>query len=160
MTCILYREGKGAVEHGIECESTTCEVNQLEELINAGWLLNPPGYVAPEPVEPETAEPEDKEGDEESSLQKEIDSLTDQVRILTELDEKSQEEILRLNGELEFAAEAEASLKAEIERLVAAAAESPEESSSLNPVRLKAKEAGIEGWDTKRIKTLEAMLEA
>lgn len=29
---------------------------------------------------------------------------------------------------------------------------------SLNPIRLKAKEAGIEGWDTKRIKTLEALL--
>lgn len=28
-----------------------------------------------------------------------------------------------------------------------------------NPVRLKAKEAGIEGWDTKRIKTLEAALD-
>jgi len=30
---------------------------------------------------------------------------------------------------------------------------------NINPVRLKAKEAGIDGWDKKRIKTLEAELE-
>ena len=29
---------------------------------------------------------------------------------------------------------------------------------TLNPVRLQAKEAGIEGWENKRIKTLEAEL--
>ncbi len=37
-------------------------------------------------------------------------------------------------------------------------AEAPEE-ININPVRLKAKEAGIEGWQNKRIKTLEAELE-
>lgn len=33
-----------------------------------------------------------------------------------------------------------------------------EESKSSDSVRQEAKEAGIEGWDTKRIKTLEAEL--
>ena len=32
------------------------------------------------------------------------------------------------------------------------------EPDTLNPVRLQAKEAGIEGWENKRIKTLEAEL--
>jgi hypothetical protein len=34
-----------------------------------------------------------------------------------------------------------------------------EEEAVLNPVRIAAKEAGIGGWDTKRIKTLEKELE-
>lgn len=89
MTCILYREGKGTIEHGIECESTTCEVEHLDGLLNAGWSVNPPGYE-PAPV----AKPDDDE---------------------------------------------------------------PE---AINPVRLAAKEKGLEGWDTKRITTLEKLLEA
>lgn len=89
MTCILYREGKGTIEHGIECESTTCEVEHLDGLLNAGWSVNPPGYE-PAPV--------DKADEDE-----------------------------------------------------------PE---AINPVRLAAKEAGIDGWDTKRITTLEKLLEA
>lgn len=31
---------------------------------------------------------------------------------------------------------------------------------ALNPIRIKAQLAGIDGWDTKRIKTLELLLEA
>lgn len=31
---------------------------------------------------------------------------------------------------------------------------------ALNPVRIEAREKGIEGWDTKRIKTLEGLLSA
>jgi len=31
--------------------------------------------------------------------------------------------------------------------------------TNINPIRLAAKEAGIDGWETKRIKTLEAELE-
>lgn len=38
--------------------------------------------------------------------------------------------------------------------------EAEEDTSNLNPVRLAAKEAGIEGWDTKRIATLEKALES
>lgn len=34
-----------------------------------------------------------------------------------------------------------------------------EDFGDLNPVRLAAKEKGIEGWDTKRIKTLQALLD-
>lgn len=86
MTCILYREGKGTIEFGIECESTTCEVEHLEGLISAGWSANPPGY-APSIVEQD--------------------------------------------------------------------AEAP-----AHPVRAAAKEAGLEGWDTKRIATLQKDLEA
>lgn len=88
MGCILYREGKGTVEHGIECESTTCEIEHMEGLLNAGWSVNPPGYS---PV---------------------------------------------------------------------VAAKEEDEAETTNPVRLAAKEAGIEGWDTKRIGTLEKLLEA
>lgn len=36
----------------------------------------------------------------------------------------------------------------------------PDEAEEINPVRAAAKEAGIDGWDTKRIKTLEAELSA
>lgn len=90
MACVIYREGKGTIEHGIVCESTTCEIEHLEGLLNHGWSVNPPGYM-PEPAE-EVEKPE-------------------------------------------------------------------EEEKELNPVRIKAKEAGIEGWDTKRIATLEKMLE-
>jgi len=35
---------------------------------------------------------------------------------------------------------------------------SQETDTNINPVRLKAKEAGIDGWENKRIKTLEAEL--
>jgi len=90
MACILYREGKGAVEHGIVCESTTCEVENLEGMIGAGWSVNPPGYAPP----------------------------------------------------------------------VVAEEEADDEPETINPIRIKAKEARIDGWDTKRIGTLEKMLGA
>lgn len=88
MACIIYREGKGTIEFGIECESTTCEVEHLDGLLANGWLRDPPGYAAPVAEDPENEE------------------------------------------------------------------------ETINPVRLAAKEAGIEGWDTKRIGTLEKLLEA
>ncbi len=34
-----------------------------------------------------------------------------------------------------------------------------EDEEKINPVRILAKEKGIEGWDIKRIKTLEALLD-
>ncbi len=37
--------------------------------------------------------------------------------------------------------------------------EEAEEGTRLNPVRMKAKLAGIDGWDIKRIKTLEGLLD-
>lgn len=90
MTCILYRKGKGTQEFGIECESTTCEVEYLDSLLASGWSVNPPGYVPPV---------SDEETDDEDD-------------------------------------------------------------APLNPVREAAKAAGIEGWDTKRIGTLQKLLEA
>lgn len=51
MTCILYREGKGTVEHGIVCESTACEIEHMEGLLAAGWSANPPGYTPPAAAE-------------------------------------------------------------------------------------------------------------
>lgn len=89
MACIVYRKGKGTTEFGIDCESTTCEPEHLEGLLNDGWSANPPGY---EPPKPEVVE-----------------------------DEK-------------------------------------EDEPAIHAVRLAAKEAGIEGWDTKRIGTLENLL--
>lgn len=89
MACVIYREGTGTVEHGIVCESTTCEIEHLEGLLSHGWSVNPPSYQEVKD------EPEDDESDD---------------------------------------------------------------ASDINPVRLKAKDAGIEGWDTKRIGTLEKML--
>lgn len=46
MSCVVYREGKGHVEHGIECEAAIIDVDQLEAHLNSGWSVNPPGYVA------------------------------------------------------------------------------------------------------------------
>jgi len=83
MSCVVYREGKGYVEHGIECEAAWVDVDQLEAHLNSGWSVNPPGYV------PEGEEDEDE---------------------------------------------------------------------GLDETRAAAKAAGIEGWDTKRIKTLKAAL--
>lgn len=181
MTCILYREGKGTVEHGIACESTTCEPDEVAGLLDAGWLPNPPGYVAPEPVIVEEEDPVDADDEVEtiegatSRLQSVIDGLNDQVSILTELDDKSRAEIERLQGELVFAGEAEEALKGEIDRLnsellaiapvvgepadpVADAPEPDAKEMTPEEVRAAAKAAGIEGWDTKRIATLENLL--
>lgn len=183
MSSILYREGKGTIEHGIVCESTTCEPGEVEGLLAAGWSANPPGWVPPEPVAVEPVEdPVDSEWIDglKSELDTQIDTLKEQNRILTELDEASKAEIQRLNseverltGELALAAEGEDALREEIAQLndklnagTAVDAEPPApvdgdgDETNLNPVRQAAKDAGIEGWDTKRIATLEKMLEA
>ncbi len=192
MSSILYRKGKGTIEHGIVCESTTCEPGEVEGLLASGWSANPPGYVPPEPVVVEPVEdPVDPAlvGDLKSELDTQIANLTEQNRILTELDEASKTEIQRLNSEVErltgehgtvgydlATAKAELlevteerdALREEIVRLTPVLKtpnlgdEPPVDGddSNLNPVRLAAKEKGIEGWDTKRIATLEKMLEA
>lgn len=95
MACILYRKGKGTLEHGIECESTTCEIEHMEGLLSAGWSTNPPGYEPPS---------------------------------VATLDEDDEADV--------------------------------REDVGINPVRLAAKEACIEGWDIKRIHTLQKLLEA
>lgn len=81
MSCVVYREGKGYVEHGIECEAAFIEVEQLQAHLDSGWSVNPPG-----------CKPDD-------------------------------------------------------------------EDDGLDETRASAKAAGIDGWDTKRIKTLKAELE-
>lgn len=81
MSSVVYREGKGHVEHGIECEAAWVDIDQLEAHLNSGWSVNPPGYVT-EVIEEDPAD----------------------------------------------------------------------------ETRAAAKAAGIEGWDTKRIKTLKAAL--
>ena len=45
MSCVVYREGKGHFEHGIECEAARVDIDQLEAHLNSGWSVNPPGYV-------------------------------------------------------------------------------------------------------------------
>lgn len=167
MTCILYREGKGTIEHGIECESTSCEPGHVEGLLNAGWSVNPPGYVTPEPV---VVEPEELPLPEAgASPGASSDDLATQIELLTKLDETNQAEITRLGEELAASEANVDSLSAEVVELKVQLAslttlaadtpnETPEEASTTNPVRLKAKEAGIAGWDTKRIATLENLL--
>ncbi|MBV4553064.1 hypothetical protein HU742_018115 [Pseudomonas sp. SWRI102] len=159
MACILYREGRGTVEHGIECESTVCDVHSLDSMLASGWQLNPPGYEPPEPVAMEESEVDS--GSAEglgNSLQPEVDRLTGEVE--------------QLSGLLEIQGEIEKNLNATIEHLKSMLTEhgidyaaepdqeAEEDTSNLNPVRLAAKEAGIEGWDTKRIATLEKALES
>lgn len=82
MSCVVYREGKGHFEHGIECEVARVDVEHLEAHLNSGWSVNPPGYVT----------------------------------------------------------------------------EAADDDDGLDEIRAAAKAAGIEGWDTKRIKTLKAAL--
>jgi hypothetical protein len=120
MACILYREGKGTIAHGVECESTTCEIEHLDSMIKSGWLQNPPGYEPPEPVavEEEIAEEDDDSETVESQLRADVK---------------------RLEGDVEQEETAD---------------------GNLDPVRIQAREAGIEGWDTKRITTLKKALEA
>jgi hypothetical protein len=190
MSCILYRKGKGTIEHGIECESTTCEAGHVDGLINAGWSTSPPGYVAPDPVEP-VAEPVEPESIDnlKTGLDAEIDNLKEQNRILTELDETSKSELARLTREVETLTgtigstsydlatskaavdeltEERDNLLASVERLNSELAlldvdgkdDVVDPDAALHPVRLAAKEKGIDGWDSKRIGTLEKMLEA
>lgn len=159
MACILYREGRGTVEHGIECESTTCDVHNLDSMLASGWLQSPPGYEPPEPVVADEDDFGSDDGDGPgNSLQPEVDRLTDEVEQLSNL--------LEIQGEIEK------NLTTTIEHLKSVLAEhgieyaaepnqeAEEDTSNLNPVRLAAKEAGIEGWDTKRIATLEKALES
>lgn len=161
MACKLYREGKGTVEHGIECESTTVELQYLDSMLNDGWSTNPPGYEPPAPVAVEDQDGKgthsDPVAEDTVDLQPEVDRLTDEVD--------------QLNNLLELQGKIEDNLTATIKHLKAVLAENgieyaedaeeeEEDTSDLNPVRLAAKEAGIEGWDTKRIKTLQKALEA
>lgn len=43
MASILYREGKGHIENGVECEMILVEYDQYESMLSAGWDTEPPG---------------------------------------------------------------------------------------------------------------------
>lgn len=159
MACKLYREGKGTVEHGIECESTTVELQYLDSMLNDGWSANPPGYEPPAPVDVEDQDGKgthsDPVAEDAVDLQPEVDRLTAEVD--------------QLNKLLELQCEIENNLTATIEHLKAVLAENgieyaeeEEEDGELtnDEVRQAAKDKGIEGWDTRRIATLRAALEA
>lgn len=47
MASRLYREGKGYVEDGVECESILVEFEYLESQLSAGWSVTPPGVANP-----------------------------------------------------------------------------------------------------------------
>lgn len=170
MACIVYRKGKGTIEHGIECESTTCEVNELHSLLNAGWSQTPPGYVPPEPV---PVEEQDLDStitpptDEAGALQGEVTRLTGEVESLNE-------QIDSLNEQLELREGIETNLNATVEQLKAdldtarkiedrlngelAKAKNPAEAEELDPVRAQGRDAGIEGWETMHLSSLKKAL--
>lgn len=118
MACIVYRKGKGTIEHGIECESTTCEVNELHSLLNDGWSQNPPGYVPPEPVPVEEQDLDSTitgraiGGSAGNVLQPEVDRLTAEVETLNE-------QIDGLNEQLELREGIETYLNTTIAKMAA-----------------------------------------
>ena len=148
MACKVYREGKGTIEHDIECESTTCEAEELGSLLAAGWLPSPPGYVAPEPVQAEeqdldsTITPRDASSfdqqPEVDALNEEIDSLRKELDIRIGIEENLTSTIDRLNSELS--------------KLRKSAGD------EIDPVRAAGRDAGIEGWESMHLSSLKKAL--
>lgn len=170
MACIVYRKGKGTIEHGIECESTTCEVNELHSLLNDGWSQNPPGYVPPEPV---PVEEQDLDSTitprtDDNVLQGEVDRLTGEVEALGE-------EVEDLQKQLELREGIEANLNATVDQLksdletarkvedrlnsdLAKARKTSEVADEIDPVRAQGRDAGIKDWDTMHLSSLKKAL--
>ena len=48
MASILYREGKGHMVDGVECEVAYVEIDQLEAHLSSGWSATPPGAATEE----------------------------------------------------------------------------------------------------------------
>lgn len=217
MACTVYREGKGTIEHGIECESQTVEIQYLESMLSGGWSLNPPGYVAPEP-EPQDEKLTEEERKEHEQFEHEamiasnaeskardeereyyqpiIDNLEQQVEKLELINANLEEQVAELKEEKRAKQEADAAEESESESAEPSPVsfddpEDPghiEDGSSELPydevatdevvtpvtqgqplnlseaspeeIRAAAREAGIPDWDSKRIKTLKAELEA
>lgn len=165
MACIVYREGKGTIEHGIECESTTCEVGDLPALLSSGWSQVPPGYVAPEPVVIEQEELPGGESEEGNALQPEVDRLNGEVEVLGAEIENLQKQlelregieanlsatVAQLKGDLETSEKAQALLNSELKKLRKPA----DEQEEIDPVRAKGRDLGIEGWETMHLSTLK-----
>lgn len=62
MASRLYREGKGYVEDGVECESILVEFEYLESQLSAGWSVTPPGVANPhdsKAAEPNAVDPDE-----------------------------------------------------------------------------------------------------
>lgn len=173
MACTLYREGKGTIEHGIECESTTVEVHYLQSMLAQGWLPSPPGYIPPEPV----AEDSDVE---DELLTGEGGEPTAAEALLSAEVERLKGEIADLNDELDIQRKIEDNLNAQVSRLnktvkeleEKAAAGTPDEDQApqevppedeepredINPTRAAGRDAGIEGWETMHLSTLKKTL--
>lgn len=170
MACKVYREGKGDFEFGIECESTTCEVQELHSLLSNGWSATPPGYVPPEPVPVEEQDLDSTitpPADESGALQDEVTRLTGEVESLNE-------QIDGLNEQLELREGIETNLNSTIEQLKAdldtarkiedrlnselAKARKPAEAEEIDPVRAQGRDAGIEGWETMHLSSLKKAL--
>lgn len=198
MASVLYREGKGHFEQGVECEMIRVEPDQYDAMINAGWSPTPPGVEPPQPVpvsDPEAQvsfdDPKDPghlaDGSHEpgaitdsvisaeqieqsylqgyeSGLKDGFDSRNDEVRALEDKAANLQAEIdsqagviERLNADLGAAREAVPATEvadddADDDHAQEADAMSPDE------VRQAAQSAGIDGWETKRVKTLRREL--
>ena len=150
MACKVYREGKGDVEFGIECESTTCEIEELGSLLAAGWLASPPGYVAPEPVPVEeqdldsTITPRDASSfdrqPEIDALNEEIDGLRKELDLRIGIEENLTSTIDRLNADLSKMRKA------------------AKHDEDIDPVRAAGRDAGIEGWETMHLSSLKKAL--
>lgn len=180
MACIVYRKGKGTIEHGIECESTTCEVNELHSLLNAGWSQTPPGYVPPEPVPVEEQDLDSTitqrfsgEGPAEGNvLQPEVDRLTAEVVTLNEQVDGLQKQleiregiesnlnstVSQLREELDTARKIEDRLNSELAKLRKVPEAKDEPAEEIDPVRAQGRDAGIKDWDTMHLSSLKKAL--
>lgn len=213
MASVLYREGKGHVEQGVECEMIRVEPDQYDAMINAGWSPTPPGVEAPQPVP--VSNPEDqvsfddpKDPGHLADGSHEPGAITDSVISAEQIEEsylKGYEEGYKegmesRDGEVRHLEDKATNLQAEIdsqkvviERLNAdlgqarsgdavgdaegqqndfsdneetAGAQNADGSvdaiseMSVEEVRQSAKDAGLDGWDSKRVKTLRQELKA
>ncbi len=161
MACIVYREGTGTEEHGIVCESTTCEVGELDSLLANGWSQNPPGYIPPEPVVADEEFPENDEGGETgvqletlkaevTALGAEIENLQKQLELREGIEANLNATIDQLKEDLETASKIEDRLNSEL-----AKARKPADSEEVDPIRAAGRDAGIEGWETMHLATLK-----
>lgn len=137
MSCVIYREGKGHVINGQECEVTNCEPEDLQNHLDNGWSTEPPGaYEQPQlaPKSPDVYQQPDVEPnvtDEPEPVLADADYEERDVPVVESEYDAEEEESEPNDGALD----------------------------SVEVVRQKAKDAGLAGWDTKRVKTLRRELE-
>lgn len=166
MACTVYREGTGTIEHGIECESATCEIEELHSMLASGWLPCPPGYVAPTPeLKVVEAGTEVSPGDsgEIEYLMEEIDSLRKELDLRISIEGNLNTTIDQLKADLDVARQIEDRLNGEVSKLNKALKaleedQEDQEGDGLNPVRAAGRGAGIEGWETMHLSSLKKAL--